>query len=134
MNATPVVSLAPNTPDLTQIGGGSAADSVKPAGNGQDFAAALSDVGAKTARRSSPSKSHDGGTVGGQLPANGNNSPPPATAAPAPARTSAAAEAAASKAAMSAAALNNATAAANSAAAATGAAAASATAAASAVA
>jgi len=135
MNATPVVSLAPSTPDLTQTGGGAAADSAKPAGNGQDFAAALSDVGAKSARKPSPGKSHDGGDVGGQLPATGNDSPPPAKAAPPPAQTSAAAmnaaaaEAAASKAALSASALNSATAAANSAAAATGAAAASAAAA-----
>jgi flagellar hook-length control protein FliK len=137
MNATPVVSLAPSTPDLTQIGGGTAADSVKPAGNGQDFAAALSDVGAKSARKPSLSKSHDGGDVGRQLPATGNDSPPPAT----PAQTSAAAmnaaaaeaaasKAAASKAAISAAALSSATAAANSAAAPSAAAASSAAAAA----
>src|SRR5271168_5397321 len=105
MNATPVISLAPSTPDLTQSGAGAAADSAKPAGNGPDFAAAMSDVGAKSARKPAPGKSHEGGDVGRQLPAGGNDSPPPA-AAPTPARTSAAAmnaaatEAAASKAAI----------------------------------
>src|SRR5271168_4945593 len=107
MNATPVISLAPSTPELTQCGAGAAADSAKPAGNGQDFAAAMSDVGAKSARKPAPSKSHEGGDVGRQLPASGNDSPPPATGAPTPARTSAATmnaaatEAAASKAAIS---------------------------------
>jgi flagellar hook-length control protein FliK len=142
MNATPLISQAPITTDPTQISGSTAADSAKPAGNGRDFAAALSDAGAKSSRKPAASKDRDGGTVGRQLPATGNNSPPPAAPAPTPAGTSAAAtraaaaDAEASKAAMDAAVSKAAmdAAAANSATAATGAAAAVASAAASAAA
>ena len=78
MNATPTVSQAPIANDPAQTGGAGSPDSARSGANGQDFAVALSDAGAKPARKPAPSKTHDGRAAGGQLPVPGNLSPPAA--------------------------------------------------------
>jgi flagellar hook-length control protein FliK len=78
MNATPPVSQIPIASDPAQQSSAASANSVKSGANGQDFAAALGNAGAKSIRKAAGHKPADGGSVGGPLPAPGNLSPPPA--------------------------------------------------------
>jgi flagellar hook-length control protein FliK len=81
MNATPIVSQNPIASDPTQINDSTPGGSLNSQGSGHDFAATLSSVGGKPARRSAGSKAHDGAETGGSLPSPGNLPPPPAVAA-----------------------------------------------------
>src|SRR5580704_16300603 len=77
MNATPPVSQTPIASDPAQQSAGGPANSLNSGGNGQDFAAALSNAGAKPARKAAGGRPADAGAVGSQLPSAGNLSPPP---------------------------------------------------------
>ena len=81
MNATRIVSQISIASDPAQINDAAPGGSLNSAGRGQDFAATLSNVGAKSARRQAAGKAHDGAQSGGSLPTPGNISPPPANAA-----------------------------------------------------
>ena len=81
MNATRIVSQISIASDPAQINDAAPGGSLNSAGRGQDFAATLSNVGAKSARRQAAGKAHDGAQSGGSLPTPGNLSPPPANAA-----------------------------------------------------
>ena len=87
MNATRIVSQISIASDPAQINDAAPGGSLNSAGRGQDFAATLSNVGAKSARRQAAGKAHDGAQSGGSLPTPGNLSPPPANAAMAAAST-----------------------------------------------
>jgi len=87
MNATRMVSQISIASDPAQISDAAPGGSLNSTGRGQDFAATLSNVGAKSARRQAAGKAHDGAQSGGSLPTPGNLSPPPANAAMAAAST-----------------------------------------------
>src|SRR5258708_14387288 len=95
MNATPPVSQIPIASDPAQQNAAAAANSVNSGGKTQDFAAALSNAGPKPTRKAAQPKPADAGTVGGQLPATGNLSPPPTPPPPSPLTPGSAATAAA---------------------------------------
>ncbi len=99
MNATPPVSQTPIAFDPAQQSAAAAANSVNSGGKGQDFAAALSNAGPKPARKAAGVKPANAGSVGGQLPAAGNLSPP-LTPPPTPPLTRGSASAAAAAAAI----------------------------------
>ena len=81
MNATRIVSQISIASDPAQINDAAPGGSLNSAGRGQDFAATLSNVGAKSGRRQAAGKAHDSAQSGGSLPTPGNLSPPPANAA-----------------------------------------------------
>jgi flagellar hook-length control protein FliK len=76
MNATPSVSQIQLPSDPAQQGTVASVNSDKSGANSQDFASALSSAGAKPTRKAAGHTAADAGTVGGQLPAPGNLSPP----------------------------------------------------------
>src|SRR5882672_11389240 len=78
MNGTPPVSQSPIASDPSQQSAAVSVNSVKPGGKALDFAAALRSAGAKPARKAAGHRQANASPVGGNLPAPGNLSPPPA--------------------------------------------------------
>lgn len=88
MNATPPVSQPQRSNDALSLNAPASTGSQAAHANGQDFAGALNDAGAKPARKNTSSKPRDAGSSGGKLPPPGNQ--PPLATPPPPARTDAA--------------------------------------------
>ena len=91
MNATPRLSTPAAASDPSRSSASAAPSNAQPDAKTLDFAAALSDVGAKPARKASERKTTNTGADGSQLPPAGNPSPPQT---PTPADAAAAAAAA----------------------------------------
>lgn len=89
MNATLPVFQPQRSNDARSLNAPASTGSQAAHANGQDFAGALNDAGAKPARKHATSRRHDPDSSGGQLPQPGNQ-PPPAATPPPPARTEAA--------------------------------------------
>lgn len=101
MNAAPPVFHAPPQSDVVQPDAPTPAASTSSRLGSQDFAAALSDAGAKPARKSAANKQQSPAASGSSLPAPGNQPPPalnalpPVASSPPPAKTDSLAAAAA---------------------------------------
>ncbi len=82
MNAIPPTSFLPSDAapvnDPGTSSSGATANSAARSGDGQDFAAALTNAGPKPSRKAATNKAAAGDASGGQLPVPGNPSPPPA--------------------------------------------------------
>jgi flagellar hook-length control protein FliK len=92
MNATPPVSQPQRSNDALSLNAPPSTGSQAAHANGQDFAGALNDAGAKPARKNTTSKPQEGDSSGGKLPPAGNqpppgNQPPLAVTPPPPAKT-----------------------------------------------
>lgn len=90
MNAIPAASRSSAISDSASTIGAASTTSSSSTANDQDFAAALTSAGPKSARKPTTNKAQDGDHVGGQLPGTGNVSPPPAASVAAAAAASAA--------------------------------------------
>jgi flagellar hook-length control protein FliK len=86
MNATPPVSQPQRSNDALSLNAPPSTGSQAAHANGQDFAGALNDAGAKPARKNTTSKPQEGDSSGGKLPPPGNQ-PPLAVTPPPPAKT-----------------------------------------------
>src|SRR6185312_11509210 len=91
MNATPRLSTPAAASDPARSSTPAALGNAQPDAQIPDFAAALSDVGAKPARKAAEHKTTDGAPDGSQLPPAGNPSPPTPTPADAAAAAAGAA-------------------------------------------